>query len=67
MCYTDWGKCHSYVDISIDYYDEQEKKHSVNYPSIDDLFETEEEMIATITEVIEDYYNSEEDGNGMLS
>ena len=67
MCRTDWGKCHSYVDISIDYYDEQEKKHSVNYPSIDDLFETEEEMIATITEAIEDYYNSEEDGNGLLS
>ena len=43
MCRTDWGRCHSYVNIEIDYYDEQEKKHSVNYPSIDDLFETEEE------------------------
>lgn len=67
MCYTDCGNCHSYVGIEIDYYDEQEKKHSVNYPSIDDLFETEEEMIDAITEAIEDYYNSkEEDGNEML-
>ena len=58
MCYTDWGRCHSYTKIKIEYFDEQDKRHSVSYPSIDDLFDTEEEMISAIKEAI-DIYNDE--------
>ena len=58
MCYSDWGRCHSYTKIKIEYFDEQDKRYSVSYPSIDDLFDTEEEMIAVIKEAI-DIYNDE--------
>lgn len=58
MCYSDWGRCHSYTKIKIEYFDEQDKRHSVSYPSIDDLFDTEEEMISAIKEAI-DIYNDE--------
>ena len=58
MCYTDWGRCHSYTKIKIEYFDEQDKRYSVSYPSIDDLFDTEEEMISAIKEAI-DIYNDE--------
>ena len=37
------------------YFDEQCKKYKVSYPSIDDLFDTEEEMISTIKEAINNY------------
>ena len=57
MCYSDWGRCHSYTKIKIEYFDEQDKRYSVSYPSIDDLFDTEEEMISTIKEAIDSYNN----------
>ena len=55
MCHTSYGRCHSYVSIVIEYYDLQDQRCSVSFPSIDDLFNTEEEMISTIKEAIEDY------------
>ena len=58
MCYNDWGRCHSYEEIKIEYFDGQDKRYSVSYPSIDDLFDTEEEMISAIKEAI-DIYNDE--------
>ena len=58
MCYTDWGPCHSYAGIKIEYFDEQCKKHKVSYPFIDDLFDTEEEMLSTIKEAIDEYKKS---------
>lgn len=57
MCYTEYGKCHSYTSIIIEYYDSQDKRHTVTHPYIDNLFNTEEEMISTIKEAIEDYKN----------
>ena len=44
--------------VKIEYFDEQDKRYSVSYPSIDDLFDTEEEMISAIKEAI-DIYNDE--------
>ena len=58
MCYTDCRRCHSYTKIKIEYFDGQDKRYSVSYPSIDDLFDTEEEMISAIKEAI-DIYNDE--------
>ena len=57
MCYSDCGRCHSYAKIKIEYFDEQDKRHYVSYPSIDDLFDTEEEMISAIKEAIDNYNN----------
>ena len=57
MCYTSDGNCHSYVSFVIEYYDSQDKRYTVSFPSIDDLFNAEEEMISTIKEVIKDYKN----------
>ena len=61
MCNTDWERCHSYTDINIEYFDESGKKCQVDHPSIDDLFDTEEEMVSTIQEAMKDYYKQNED------
>lgn len=48
--FSDWGKCHSFSDIIITYFDEENRKHDVTYKTVDDLFNTEEEMIEAIKE-----------------
>lgn len=61
--YSDWGACHSFSDITISYYDENNKKSNVTMPSIDDMFDTEEEMIETIKEAYKNssYYDESHD------
>ena len=43
MCYSDWGCCHSFSEMTLKYYDEDNCKHDVVIPSIDDQFKTEED------------------------
>lgn len=51
--FSDWGKCHSFSDIIITYFDEENKKHDVTFKTVDVLFNTEKEMI----KAIKDAYN----------
>lgn len=55
MCYSDWCCCHSFSDLTLKYYDEDNCQHDVVIPSIDDQFETEEEMIKTIKDACKEY------------
>ena len=55
MCYSDWGCCHSFSGMTLKYYDEDNCKHDVVIPSIDDQFETEEEMIKAIKDACKEY------------
>ena len=48
VCSSDWDTCHSYSGFEIEYYDEENRKHDVAIPNIDDLFKSEEEMINAI-------------------
>lgn len=48
VCSSEWDTCHSYSDFEIEYYDEENRKHEVTIPSIDDLFKSEEEMLNAI-------------------
>ena len=48
VCSSEWDTCHSYCGFDIEYYDEENKKHDVTIPNIDDLFNSEEEMINAI-------------------
>lgn len=65
MCYSDWGCCHSFSDLTLKYYDEDNCQHDVVIPSIDDQFETEEEMIKAIKDACKEYigedYEAEDD------
>lgn len=51
--FSDWGMCHSFSDIIITYFDEENKKHDVTFKTIDELFNTEVEM----REAIKEAYN----------
>lgn len=62
MCYSDWGSCHSFTDFTLEYYDSEKRKHSVSIPNIDDLFETEEDMVKTIKDACTEYLNEDEAG-----
>lgn len=55
MCYSDWGSCHSFTNFTFEYYDNEERKHTVSIPNIDDLFETEEDMVKAIKDACEEY------------
>lgn len=48
--FGEYDVCHSFSDIIISYYDEENRKHDVTYKTVDDLFNTEEEMISSIKE-----------------
>jgi hypothetical protein len=60
MCYSDWGCCHSFSNMTLKYYDEDNCAHDVVIPSIDDQFKTEEEMIKAIKDACTEY-NIDED------
>lgn len=55
MCYSDWGCCHSFSNMTLKYYDEDNFKHDVSIPNIDNLFDTEEEMIKAIKDACKEY------------
>lgn len=65
MCYSDFGCCHSFSDLTLKYYDEDNCQHDVVIPNIDDQFETEEEMIKAIKDACKEYvgedYEAEEE------
>ena len=61
VCYSDWGSCHSYSDFTLEYYDEQNRKHDVYIPSIDNLFATEEEMIKAIKDAYQKFLKDTEE------
>lgn len=48
MCYNEYGPCHSFSDFDLYYRDENGVMHDVEIPNIDDMFETEEEMISAM-------------------
>ena len=60
-CFSDWGSCHSYSDFTLEYYDEQNRKHDVCIPNIDTLFETEEEMIKAIKDAYQKFSEEAEE------
>lgn len=60
-CFSDYGSCHSYSDFTLEYYDEDNRLHSVSMPSVDDLFETEEEMIKAIKDAYADFIKQSEE------
>ena len=55
MCYSEWGCCHSFNVMTLKYYDEDNFKHDVSIPNIDNLFDTEEEMIKAIKDACKEY------------
>lgn len=55
MCYSEWGCCHSFSDMTLKYYDEDNCMHDVVIPNIDDQFKTEEEMIKAIKDACKKY------------
>lgn len=54
MCYSEWGCCHSFCGMTLKYYDDN-CKHDVVIPNIDDQFKTEEEMIKAIKDACNEY------------
>lgn len=54
--FSDYGWCHSFSDIIITYFDEENKKHDVTFKKIDELFNTEVEMIEAIKEAYNKWY-----------
>lgn len=61
MCYSDWGSCHSFSDFTLEYYDSENCKHNVSIPNIDDLFDTEEDMVKTIKTACNEYLTEDEE------
>lgn len=59
--YTDWGLCHSFSDIIITYFVEENKKYGVTFKTVDDIFNTEEEMLETIKEAYNKWAETVED------
>ena len=49
--------CHSISNIDVIYYNEQGIPHNVSFPNVDDLFDSEEEFLSYIYELIG--YNEE--------
>ena len=59
MLYSGTGQKYSSYDmISISYFDNTNREFSVDLPSIDKYFDTEEEMISTIKREMENYYET---------
>lgn len=52
VCHGEYDVCHSYSDFSLEYYDENNKQYSVTIPNIDNLFNTEEEMVKAIKDAL---------------
>lgn len=52
VCYGDYDVCHSYCGFDIEYYDEDNKQSTVTIPNIDELFNTEEEMVKSIKDAL---------------
>ena len=52
VCHGEMDICHSYSDFNLEYYDEDNKQYSVTIPNIDDLFDTEEEMVKAIKDAL---------------
>lgn len=55
MCCSNWGCCHSFCNMTLKYYDEDNCAHDVVIPNIDDQFNTEEEMIKAIKDACKEY------------
>lgn len=51
-CSDDYDVCHSYCGFDLEYYDEDNKQYSVTIPNIDNLFDTEEEMVKAIKDAL---------------
>lgn len=52
VCSDDYDVCHSYCGFTIEYYDEDNKQYPVTIPNIDNLFNTEEEMVKAIKDAL---------------
>lgn len=52
LCHGDYDVCHSYCGFDIEYYDEDNKQYTVTIPNIDNLFNTEEEMVKAIKDAL---------------
>lgn len=54
--FGEYDVCHSFRNIIITYFDEENRKHDVTYKTVDELFNTEEEMIEAIKEAYNKWY-----------
>jgi hypothetical protein len=63
LCHGEYDACHSYCGFDLEYYDEDNKQYTVTIPNIDDLFNTEEEMIKAIKDSLKqtDYQGDDDD------
>ena len=63
VCHGEMDICHSYSGFDLEYYDEDNKQYSVTIPNIDNLFDTEEEMVKAIKDALKktDYYDEGEE------
>ena len=55
MCYNEWGNCHSFSNFDLEYYDSDNKQYQVIIPNIDNMFNTEEEMISEMYRSYEEW------------
>ena len=55
MCCDEWGMCHSFSSFDLKYYDSNNKQYNVTIPNIDNIFETEEEMISEMNRSFEEW------------
>lgn len=56
--FGEYDVCHSFSDIIITYFDEENRKHDVEFKTVDDIFDTEEEMIKVIKEAYDKWNES---------
>jgi hypothetical protein len=63
VCHGEMDICHSYSGFDLEYYDEDNKQYSVTIPNIDNLFDTEAEMVKAIKDALKqtDYYDEGEE------
>lgn len=57
--FGEYGECHSFSQIIITYFDEENRKHDVEFKTVDDIFKTEEEMKDTIKEAYKRWVDEE--------
>lgn len=64
VSYGEFDVCHSYCGFNIEYYDENNRKFDVSIPNIDNLFNTEEEMIKAIKDACDEVVTADEETEG---
>lgn len=57
--FGEYDACHSFCSIIITYFDEENRKHGVEFKTVDDIFNTEEEMKDTIKEAYKRWVDEE--------